>query len=93
MVLVVVKERKKVQVRGRQRKVTRGLPVEVLVVVEDVVLEDVLVGVGLHTLGLVGAIKIVSQVHQHFSFFICVHLQNIYIIIVFNTQTNIASTF
>ena len=50
---------------GKQTKVIQVLTVEVLVVVEDVVLEDLLVGVRLGTLGVVGAIKIVSQLHQH----------------------------
>ena len=69
VLVVVVKEGKQVlAVRGKQRKVIRGLKVEVLVVVddavvEDVVLEDVLVGIELDTLEVVGAIKIVSQLH------------------------------
>ena len=37
--------------------------------------------------GIAGDIKIISQVYLHFFFFIiCVHLQNISTIIVFNTQ-------
>ena len=44
--------------------------VVVVVVVKDVVLEDVVLVEG------VGEINAVSQVHQCFSFFICLHLQN-----------------
>ena len=43
---------------------------------------------GVLVVGVAADIKIVSQVYLHFFFFynICVHLQNISTIIVFNTQ-------
>ena len=46
--------------------------------------------VGVLVVGVVGGSKIVSQVYLHLSFFICVHLQNISTIIVFNTQKKLA---